>query len=98
MNTVLDDGFVQLDWEQMKMEGFVVVDATTRKLAVYSNPGFQVVIASHLDGADSVATLEPQEVVDVVHALIEAAGRAQRDSATFDASYEAHQAVQRAKQ
>lgn len=96
MNRVLDDGSIRLDWTGMKEAGFVVVDTTARKMAAYSNASLQVVIASHEDGIDSVATLELHEVTGFLQRVLEATQRAKHDSAIFDASYEAHQACQRA--
>lgn len=57
-------------WEDMRDEGFLVVDAPARKIAIYANTSGQIAMVTLMDGQTQALTIEPEEVADVVSRLI----------------------------
>jgi hypothetical protein len=75
-------------WQEMRNEGFILVDAPKRKIAVFPNTCGMLVIAAEDDGK-CIATID----VDEVDALIELLKSAKEVAAPIDADIQAKYAI-----
>ena len=83
-------------WQDMRDEGFILMDAPDRKLAVFPNDIGFVVIASHEDHKTHISTVESDEVGALVAALLAAQERAQQIFDAIEPEYQTHLAITKA--
>lgn len=74
-------------WQSMRTEGFIVLDAPTRKVAVFANQSGEVVLATQEDKRQCITTLTPVEVSGLVTALVRARIVAKPIEAAIKADY-----------
>ena len=86
----------KIDMQQMRQEGFLVLDHPARKLAVFPNTSGMVAVISEEDGIQSVTVITCDEISAVCKALMDAGNRAQEIDDVLTSSYETNQAIQRA--
>lgn len=83
-------------WQDMRDNEFILVDAKTRKLAVFANQSGEVVMASLEDGYTHISTIEPDEIGNLIAALIAAKAEAQLFRDAVEPQYQAHVAISKA--
>ncbi len=84
-------------WDDMREEGFLVVDAPDRKVAIFANTSGDVLLATLMDGQTQALTLEPDEVADVVIKLVNAGREASVTSKKRNSEFVAHLAIEKAR-
>ena len=77
-------------WNDMREEGFLLVDAPARKIAVFSNTCAEVVLATTQDSKTCICTLDADEVDGLVELLIKAKLEAAPRDAELQAMYAIH--------
>lgn len=83
-------------WQEMRDEGFILVDAPSRKVAVFPNQSGEVVLASLEDSTTHICMIEPDEIGEIVAALITAKLDANAILDAIEPAYEAHVAISKA--
>ena len=83
-------------WQDMREEGFILIDAPARKFAVFPNDSGQVVIASYFDGETHINVMEPDEIGTVISDLRKAQATAQKTWNAIEPEYQAHLAISKA--
>jgi len=86
------------DWDALRDDGRVIVDAPARKLAIYSNNDGHVVILSLEDGITSFTALTPDEVPHAMKALLISGAEATQREMELESEYGAFLAIERAKE
>lgn len=83
-------------WQEMRDNEFILVDAPSRKLAVFPNLTGLVVVASLEDSYTHICTIEADEVANVVAALLSAQIEAQKTLDAIEPEYQTHLAITKA--
>lgn len=83
-------------WQDMRNNEFILVDAQTRKLAVFANQSGEVVMASLEDGYTHVTTIEPNEIGNLIASLNAAKVEAQLFRDAIEPELQAHVAISKA--
>ena len=81
----------------MRADGFMVVDAPARKIAIFPNDSGEVVIAIQDGSATCFTELQAPEIAPAIVALMEADHVASPKAALMDAQYNAHCAIEKAR-
>lgn len=84
-------------WKDLKADGRVIVDAPSRKLAVYPNADGHVILLSVDSGVTSLAEVCPGEFLRLAEELCRSMAEARQAAARLDSEYAAHMLIERAK-
>lgn len=92
----MNDDEIKLNWAEAEEDGHVLVNAPSRKLAVFANTMGWVTLVVEEGGQQAVAAMDPQEAVRLVALLRDAIDDAMPTYRRNVAEFEAHEAVQKA--
>ena len=84
-------------WNEVREMNGLVVDAPSRKIAVYPNDGGMVVVAIEDGGGAVATTVQVCEIDVLVSLLLQAKMVAEPMDALIDAQYTAHCVIQKAR-
>lgn len=84
-------------WEDMREEGFMVVDCPDRKVAIFANTSGHVLMATLMDDKTQALTLEPEEVADVIAKLAGAKREAAVTGRQRDSEFSAYLTIEKAR-
>jgi hypothetical protein len=85
------------DWDALRADGSLIVDAPSRKTAIYSNDDGHVVILSMEDGITHSSVLTPDEVPHAMKALLICGAKATEREMEIEADYGAFLAIEKAR-
>jgi len=80
-------------WEDMRANGFLLVDAEQRKIAIFANEGGELVIASYEGKGSCVSTICPTEFARLDELISDAKKIALDIDANLSADYKAHEVI-----
>jgi hypothetical protein len=83
--------------DQLRADGRMVVDAPSRKLAVYSNRYGGIVLMAVDGGRTTYCDLDPDELPGFSAALLRAAGEVRDLVTAMQAEFDTHLVIHRAK-
>ena len=84
-------------WDELKKDGFAIVDYPMRKIAVYPNENLSVTIFMEDLGGSAMTTIEHGEVAEFCAALVRAGNQSAADNFVADSEYAAHRAIETAR-
>lgn len=84
-------------WDDLKADGRVVCDHPARKLSVYPSTCGLVVLLSVEDGQRSAVAVNPEEVPDLMRALLTAGAEAAEIGQRIEGEYATHLVIEKAR-